>query len=127
MEDVELNRAVEDALAAWYGAFSAKGVVPEVELPDEPVIRRLDREALVLILKEPKSALIKKKHQLFAFDEVELEFEEDAIEAIADKAFERKTGARGLRSIMENVMMNVMYEIPSDDTIETCEITKEAV
>ena len=58
---------------------------------------------------------------------MELKFEEDAIEAIAEKAFERKIGARGLRSIMENVMMDVMYQIPSDDTIETCTITKDAV
>ena len=64
---------------------------------------------------------------LFDFDNVELKFEEDAIEAIAEQAFERKTGARGLRSIMESVMMEQMYQIPSDDTIETCIITKDAV
>ena len=64
---------------------------------------------------------------MFDFDDVKLSFEEDAIEAIADQAFERKTGARGLRSIMEKVMMDVMYRIPSDDTITECIITKGAV
>jgi ATP-dependent Clp protease ATP-binding subunit ClpX len=71
--------------------------------------------------------LIKQYQKLFDFDNVELKFEEDAIEAIAEQAFERKTGARGLRSIMESVMMEQMYQIPSDDTIETCIITKDAV
>ena len=65
--------------------------------------------------------------KLFQMDNVELSFEQDAIEAIADKALERKTGARGLRSIMESVMMDTMYEIPSDDTIEECVVTKAAV
>ena len=65
--------------------------------------------------------------RVFSFDDVKLTFEEDALEAIADQAFERKTGARGLRSIMEKVMMDVMYRIPSDDTITECIITKEAV
>ena len=82
---------------------------------------------MVRILKEPKNALVKQYQKLFGFDEVNLEFEEEAIEAIADKAFERKTGARGLRSIMENVLMDVMYRIPSDDTIESCVITKDTV
>ena len=87
----------------------------------------LDEAALVRILKEPKNALIKQYRKLFSYDGVGLEFEEDAIEAIAKMAVERKTGARGLRSIMENVMMDVMYEIPSDDTIEKVIITQEAV
>ena len=82
---------------------------------------------MVRILREPKSALVKQYQKLFAFDDVKLTFEEDAIEAIADQAFERKTGARGLRSIMEKVMMDVMYNIPSDDTIVECIITKDAV
>ena len=87
----------------------------------------LDREALVRILKEPKNALIKQYQKLFDMDDVELTFESDAIDAIAEQAFERKTGARGLRSIMESIMMDTMYEIPSDESIETCIITKEAV
>ncbi len=79
------------------------------------------------ILKEPKSALIKQYQKLFEFDNVKLTFEPDAIDAIAEKALERKTGARGLRSIMESIMMDIMYEIPSDDTIESCVVTKESV
>jgi ATP-dependent Clp protease ATP-binding subunit ClpX len=71
--------------------------------------------------------LVKQYQKLFAYDDVQLTFEDDALEAIADQAFERKTGARGLRSIMEKVMMDVMYRIPSDDTIVECIITKDAV
>ena len=85
------------------------------------------KDALIKILSEPKNALVKQYQKLFDMDDVELTFEEDAIQAIADKAFERKTGARGLRSIMESVMMDTMYQIPSDDTIEACVITKGAV
>ena len=90
-------------------------------------LRGLDREALIRILQEPKNALVKQYQKLFQMDHVKLDFEQDAIEAIADKALERKTGARGLRSIMESVMMDTMYEIPSDDTIEECVVTKAAV
>ena len=105
------------------------GLIPEFigRVPITVTLEGLDREALIRILKEPKNALIKQYQKLFEFDEVNLKIEEDAIEAIADLAFERKTGARGLRSIMENVMMDVMYEIPSDDNIAECIITKEAV
>ena len=105
------------------------GLIPEFvgRVPINVSLQGLDREALVKILKEPKSALIKQYQKLFEFDEVDLEFEEDAIEAIADKAFERKTGARGLRSIMESVMMDTMYQIPSDETIGKCVVTREAV
>ena len=78
-------------------------------------------------MKEPKNALIKQYQKLFDMDDVRLSFDEDAVSAIAEKAFERKTGARGLRSIMEGVMMDTMYRIPSDDTIEECVITKDAV
>lgn len=105
------------------------GLIPEFvgRVPINVSLEGLDKEALVRILKEPKSALIKQYQKLFEYDDVKLSFEPDAIEAIAAKALERKTGARGLRSIMEHIMMDVMYEIPSDDTIETCVITKEAV
>ena len=105
------------------------GLIPEFvgRVPINVSLQGLDREALVRILKEPKSALIKQYQKLFEFDEVDLEFDEDAIEAIADKAFERKTGARGLRSIMESVMMDLMYQIPSDDTIGRCVVTRESV
>lgn len=105
------------------------GLIPEFvgRVPITVTLEGLDKKALVRILKEPKNALIKQYQKLFGFDDVNLRFEEEAIEAIAEKAFERKTGARGLRSIMESVMMDVMYRIPSDDTIESCVITKQAV
>lgn len=105
------------------------GLIPEFvgRMPINVTLKGLDKKALVRILKEPKSALIKQYKKLFDFDGVKLTFEEDAIEAIADKASERKTGARGLRSIMESVMMDVMYRIPSDETITECVVTKGAV
>ncbi len=105
------------------------GLIPEFvgRVPINVSLQGLDKEALMKILTEPKSALIKQYQKLFDFDDVELTFEEEAIEAIAEKALERKVGARGLRSIMENVMMDVMYQIPSDETIRTCIITKGAV
>lgn len=105
------------------------GLIPEFvgRVPICVSLRGLDKEALIRILKEPKNALIKQYQKLFDMDDVELDFDDNAIEAIADKAFERKTGARGLRSIMEDVMMDTMYEIPSDDTVEKCVITKESV
>ncbi len=105
------------------------GLIPEFigRVPINVTLQGLDREALVRILKEPKNALVKQYQKLFGFDNVKLTFEEDAIAAIADKAFERKTGARGLRSIMEKAMMDVMYQIPSDESIVECVVTKEAV
>ena len=105
------------------------GLIPEFvgRVPIVVSLEGLDKGALVRILREPKNALIKQYQKLFELDDVKLSFEPDAIDAIAEKALERKTGARGLRSIMENIMMDVMYEIPSDDTIESCVITKEAV
>ncbi len=105
------------------------GLIPEFigRVPITVTLEGLDKDALVRILKEPKNALIKQYRKLFEFDEVNLKVDEDAVEAIAELAYARKTGARGLRSIMENVMMDVMYEIPSDDNISECIITKEAV
>lgn len=105
------------------------GLIPEFvgRVPINVSLEGLDEEALVRILKEPKNALIKQYQRLFEFDDVELRFEEEAVVEIAKKALERKTGARGLRSIMENVLMDVMYRIPSDDTIEQCIITKEVI
>lgn len=105
------------------------GLIPEFigRLPVTVTLEELDRDALVRILREPKNALIKQYQKLFTYDEVRLEFEDDAVEAVADKAVEMKTGARGLRSIMEKLMMDEMYRIPSDDTIARCIITKEAV
>lgn len=105
------------------------GLIPEFvgRVPICVALRGLDKEALIRILKEPKNALIKQYKKLFDMDDVELTFEEDAVTAIAEKAFERKTGARGLRSIMEGVLMDTMYTIPSDASIEECIITKPVV
>ena len=105
------------------------GLIPEFvgRVPINVSLEGLDEEALVRILKEPKSALVKQYQKLFDLDGVLLSFEDDAVEAIAKQAFERKTGARGLRSIMEKVMMDIMYRIPSDETIKECVITKDAV
>ena len=105
------------------------GLIPEFvgRVPVCVSLKGLDKEALIRIMKEPKNALIKQYRKLFDMDDVELSFEDDAVEAIADKAFERKTGARGLRSIMESVLMDTMYNIPSDESIEECIITKETV
>ena len=105
------------------------GLIPEFvgRVPICVALRGLDKEALIRILKEPKNALIKQYQKLFDLDGVRLTFEEDAVKAIADKAYERKTGARGLRSIMEGVLMDTMYQIPSDESIEECLITRETV
>ena len=105
------------------------GLIPEFigRVPITVTLEGLDMDALIRILKEPKNAIIKQYKKLFEFDEVKLDVEEDAIEEIARLAYERKTGARGLRSIMEKVMMDIMYEIPSDDNIAECILTKEAV
>jgi len=105
------------------------GLIPEFvgRVPICVSLRGLDKDALVRILTEPKNALVKQYQKLFAMDDVELTFEKDAVELIAEKAFTQKTGARGLRSIMENVMMDTMYQIPSDETIEACVVTKGAV
>ncbi|MBR5799045.1 MAG: ATP-dependent Clp protease ATP-binding subunit ClpX [Lachnospiraceae bacterium] len=105
------------------------GLIPEFvgRVPINVALEGLDEEALVRILKEPKSALVKQYQRLFDLDDVKLTFEDGAVEAIAKQAFQRKTGARGLRSIMEKVMMDVMYQIPSDETIKECVITRGAV
>lgn len=105
------------------------GLIPEFvgRVPITVSLEGLDRDALVKILREPKNALVKQYQRLFDLDDVALTFEDEAIEAIADQAFERKTGARGLRSVMESVMMDLMYRIPSDDRIKSCVITKGAV
>lgn len=105
------------------------GLIPEFvgRVPINVTLEGLDEAAMVRILKEPKNALIKQYKKLFKMDNVELTFEDDAIEAIAKKAMERKTGARGLRSILESIMMDVMYQIPSDSTIVKCTITKDCV
>lgn len=109
--------------------FIKFGLIPEFvgRVPVVVSLDSLDEDALVRILTEPKNAIIKQYQALFGLDEVALEFTEDAVKAVAHKSFERKTGARGLRSILESVMNEVMYEIPSEDNIAKCIITKEAV
>ena len=105
------------------------GLIPEFvgRLPVVVTLHSLDKNALVRILTEPKNALVKQYQKLLAMDDVELVFTKDALSAIADKAIERKTGARGLRAILEDTMLDVMYEIPSREDVGVCTITKECV
>ncbi len=105
------------------------GIIPELvgRLPVNVALNNLDRDALIRILTEPKSAIIKQYIRLMALDDVKLTFEKDAVEAIADKAIARKTGARGLRSILEEILTDVMFRVPSDETIREVIITKGTV
>ena len=105
------------------------GLIPEFvgRVPITVTLEGLTEESLVRILKEPKNALVKQYQKLFGLDDVQLTFEDDAILKIASMAHERATGARGLRSIMEKAMMDVMYQIPSDENVEECIVTKAAV
>ena len=105
------------------------GLIPEFigRLPVLVTLEELSKDALVRIITEPKNALIKQYRKLFAMDDVELEVTDDAVEAIAEQALERKTGARGLRGIMEKIMNNIMYELPSRDDVNKCIITRETV
>ena len=105
------------------------GLIPEFvgRLPIIATLEELDRNALIDIVTKPKNALVKQYKKLFKMDNVELEFEKEALELIVDKAIERKTGARGLRSIIEEIMRDIMFEIPSNPKIEKCIVTKETV
>ena len=105
------------------------GLIPEFigRLPIIATLKDLDKEALIKILVEPKNSLVKQYQKLFEIDGVELVFEQEALEAIVDKAIERKTGARGLRSIIEEIMRDIMFEVPSTPNISKCIITKETV
>ena len=105
------------------------GIIPELvgRVPVVVTLDALDEDALVSILTEPKSAIVKQYRKLFAYDGVELEFEEDALREVAKKAMERGTGARGLRAILENVMVDIMYEIPSDESIAKVIITEKTI
>ncbi|MBQ3392678.1 MAG: ATP-dependent Clp protease ATP-binding subunit ClpX [Lachnospiraceae bacterium] len=123
-------RAIDNVLAEVLPQDLVKfGLIPEFvgRVPVVTTLQSLDKEALIRILREPKNALVKQYKKLFSFDGVNLTFEDDALTAIAELAIERKTGARGLRSIMERVMMDVMYQIPSDKTIRECIVTKASV
>ena len=109
--------------------FVKYGLIPEFigRVPVNVSLDPLDEEALIRILTEPKSALVKQYQKLFELDGVELTFTEDSLKAIAAKAIQRNTGARGLRSIMESVVMDLMYSIPSDEMVAGCTITADAV
>ena len=105
------------------------GIIPELvgRVPINVTLESLDREALIRILTEPKNSITKQYQKLLELDGVELAFDREALEQIADTSLARKTGARGLRAIMENVMMDTMYHVPSDSSIKSCLITKECV
>ena len=105
------------------------GLIPEFvgRLPIVTTLKELDREALIKIMVEPKNSLVKQYKKLFKYDNVELEFDIEALNAVVDKAIERKTGARGLRAIIEDIMRDIMFEIPSNPKIEKCIITKATV
>lgn len=124
--DINVGDAFKMALPQDFVKF---GLIPEFigRVPITVSLDSLDRDALIRILKEPKNSLVKQYTKLLELDGVGLEFEESAIEAIADKALERKTGARGLRAIMEAVMLDLMYRVPSDTSISRCVIDKELV
>ena len=125
-KDIDKYKVYEELLPQDLLRF---GLIPEFvgRLPIVTTLRELDKEALIKILTEPKNALIKQYKKLLEFDDVELEFEDDAIGVIVDKAIERNTGARGLRSIIEEIMRDIMFDIPSNPKIEKCIITKETV
>ena len=105
------------------------GLIPEFvgRLPIITTLKELDREVLIKIITEPKNSLVKQYKKLFEYDDVELEFEQGALEAIVDKALDRKTGARGLRAIIEERMKDIMFEIPSNPKVEKCIITRETI
>lgn len=109
--------------------FVKFGMIPELigRVPVVVSLDALDKATLMRILREPKNSIIKQYKKLFELDGVDLTFEEDAIEAIAQKTLDRKTGARGLRAIMEKSMNDLMYTLPSDDTVESCIITKDMI
>ena len=105
------------------------GLIPEFvgRLPIIATLKELDKQALLDIITKPKNSLVKQYKKLFEIDHVDLEFEDDALDAIVDKAIELKTGARGLRSILEEIMRDIMFEIPSNPKIEKCIITKDTI
>ena len=124
--DINVGEAFRHALPQDFVKF---GLIPEFigRVPITVSLDSLDRDALIRILKEPKNSLVKQYTKLLELDGVGLEFEESAIETIADKALERETGARGLRAIMETVMLDLMYQVPSDESISRCVIDREYV
>ncbi|MBR5229373.1 MAG: ATP-dependent protease ATP-binding subunit ClpX [Firmicutes bacterium] len=129
--DIKVDKVEESKLLSLVQAEDLLkfGLIPEFigRLPVIVTLDELSEDALVKIITEPKNAILKQYRKLFRIDNVELEIEEEAIRAVAKKAIERKTGARGLRSILEGVMTDIMYDIPSRDDIKKCIITKETI
>ncbi|NWO13671.1 ATP-dependent protease ATP-binding subunit ClpX [Virgibacillus sp.] len=125
-QDLDMGELLEKVLPEDLLRY---GLIPEFigRIPVIGSLTPLDEEALVEILTKPKNALVKQYEKLFELDNIELEFEEEALREIATKAIERKTGARGLRSIIEGITLDVMFELPSRDDIEKCIITKKTV
>lgn len=137
-QSIGFNAEVSDKKQKDLGEILAKalpedfvkfGLIPEFigRVPINVSLNELDEEALVRILTEPKNSLVKQYKKLFELDGVELKFEEGSLEAVAHKSLERKTGARGLRAIMEKSMLELMYQVPSDETIKECTVTRELV
>ena len=132
--NAELSESVDDNVGELFKQVLPEdlvkfGLIPELigRLPVTVSLDLLDEEALTRILVEPKNAITRQYEKLFEMDDVKLTYHEDAVKAIAKRSFERKTGARGLRAIMESVMMDAMFEVPSDMNVKECIITKEAV
>lgn len=125
-KEINVGEAFKFAMPQDFIKF---GLIPEFigRVPVTVSLDSLDCEALIRILTEPKNSLVKQYQKLFELDGVDLHFDADALEAIAEKSLDRQTGARGLRAIMENVMMDLMYKIPSDESIKECTIDKELV
>jgi len=127
--EVEEKTAVESLGGIEPGDLSSFGLIPEFigRLPVNAMLEELDEEALVQILTKPKNAITKQYQKLFDFDGIELEFEEEALLEVAKTAISKKTGARGLRSILEQTMLDVMYEIPTNEKIAKCIVTKASI
>ncbi|EFQ57338.1 ATP-dependent Clp protease, ATP-binding subunit ClpX [Streptococcus downei F0415] len=127
------NKSIDDDASYMQQIISEDiqkfGLIPEFigRLPVLAALEQLTVEDLVRILTEPKNALVKQYKTLLSYDGVDLEFDQEALEAIAQKAIERKTGARGLRSIIEETMMDIMFEVPSQEDVTSVEVTKAAV
>ena len=128
-EDKVEKSAIEQLGGIEPGDLSKFGLIPEFigRLPVNAMLQELDEDALLQILTKPKNAITKQYQKLFDFDGIELEFEEEALREVARTAIEKKTGARGLRSILEQTMLDVMYDIPSDEKIAKCVVTQDAI
>ncbi len=129
--EVSSNRAIDNELLAKAQPEDLLkfGLIPEFvgRLPIMVTLDALDKQALMKVLTEPKNALVKQYQKLFAMDGVELSFKKEAVEGVADEALARKTGARGLRAIFEEMMMDTMFDLPSRDDVAECVVTSDTV